>query len=252
MLKDLHSFLSKMFHVQVSTEDYSVFSGILKMVTPDLVIISLIAFYDIPENIFIIMKSYYRRIPVITIGTEAESDRFVSYYASRQFENLVRPIDNTDVLDAICRRLDINKYQLPILDDGRINVLAVDDNASSLRMLKVMLEEAGLRVTLASSGAKAVAAIGRSKPDVILLDYEMPVCDGKQTLEMLQADEEMHHIPVIFLTGVRDKEHIQAVLKLNPAGYLLKPPKRSIVINEIKKAVKRPIPTVSGDKIPLK
>ena len=64
-----------------------------------------------------------------------------------------------------------------------------------------------------------MTAIGKKRPDLILLDYEMPVCDGRQTLEMIRADEELKDIPVIFLTGVNDREHIESVLSLKPAGY---------------------------------
>ena len=76
----------------------------------------------------------------------------------------------------------------------------------------------------------------KQRPDVILLDYEMPVCDGRQTLEMIRADEEMKDIPVIFLTGVNDRENIQAVLRLRPAGYLLKPAVPERRIETIEKA----------------
>ena len=75
------------------------------------------------------------------------------------------------------------------------------------------------------------------EPDLILLDYEMPVCDGRQTLEMIRADEEISDIPVIFLTGVNDREHIEMVLALRSAGYLLKPPVKERLLGEIKKAV---------------
>ena len=71
---------------------------------------------------------------------------------------------------------------------------------------------------------KAMTSIGKNRPDLILLDYEMPVCDGRQTLEMIRADDDLKDIPVIFLTSVNDREHIQSVLELHPQGYLLKPP----------------------------
>ena len=48
---------------------------------------------------------------------------------------------------------------------------------------------------------------------MIFLDYEMPICDGKMTLEMIRELEESKDIPVVFLTGVSDKEHIAAVLE---------------------------------------
>ncbi len=72
-------------------------------------------------------------------------------------------------------------------------------------------------------------------PDLILLDYEMPVCDGKMTLEMIRADEEMKDIPVVFLTAVNDRANIEAVLKLKPAGYFLKPAVKDKLIAEIEK-----------------
>ena len=58
--------------------------------------------------------------------------------------------------------------------------------------------------------------------DLVLLDYEMPVCDGKQTLEMLRSEEAFSNIPVIFLTGRGDLETVRRLLSMKPAGYLLK------------------------------
>lgn len=52
---------------------------------------------------------------------------------------------------------------------------------------------------------------------------------------MIRADEKFKDIPVIFLTGVADKEHIAAVLKLKPNGYFLKPPEREKLLNSIEK-----------------
>ena len=77
-------------------------------------------------------------------------------------------------------------------------------------------------VSLADSGASAFRAITLEQPDLVLLDYEMPVCDGRQTLEMLRTVKEFDHIPVIFLTGKRDPESMIKVMPLNPAGYFLK------------------------------
>ena len=99
-----------------------------------------------------------------------------------------------------------------------------------------MLEEY-YEVALAISGAQAMKSIGKKRPDLILLDYEMPVCDGKMTLEMIRADEEMKDIPVIFLTAVNDRANIEAVLNLKPAGYFLKPPVKDRLLAEIEKVL---------------
>lgn len=77
-------------------------------------------------------------------------------------------------------------------------------------------------VSESSSSITAISNIAVNRPDLILLDYEMPVCDGRQMLEMLRADPASADIPVIFLTGRGDKESIQKVVSLKPEGYLLK------------------------------
>lgn len=78
-------------------------------------------------------------------------------------------------------------------------------------------------VAFATDGMMAIEKAKKWTPDLILLDYEMPKMDGRETLEEMRKDEELKNIPVVFLTGVADKESIAAVLKLKPQGYLLKP-----------------------------
>ena len=70
-----------------------------------------------------------------------------------------------------------------------------------------------------------------------MLDYEMPEWDGKKTLEEIRKDEEIMDIPVMFLTGVAEKEYIAAVLGLNPAGYLLKPVEQSKLLKSIEEVL---------------
>ena len=100
-------------------------------------------------------------------------------------------------------------------------ILLVDDSAVVLYSMKELLKE-DYEITLAKSGGSAIRSITLDRPDLILLDYEMPVCDGKQVLEMILAEKEFADIPVIFLTGNVDKERIEKVLALRPAGYLSK------------------------------
>ena len=67
-----------------------------------------------------------------------------------------------------------------------------------------------------------IKCISLNRPDLIILDYEMPICDGKQVLQMIRSEMEFADIPVIFLTGRGDRESVMEVMALKPAGYLLK------------------------------
>lgn len=100
-------------------------------------------------------------------------------------------------------------------------ILLVDDSGIMLRNLKNMLEHK-YAVSVANSGAMAIRNLTLSRPDLILLDYEMPVVDGKQLLQMLRTEMEFSDIPVIFLTVKSDRESILGVKDLKPEGYLLK------------------------------
>lgn len=69
---------------------------------------------------------------------------------------------------------------------------------------------------------QAISYLARNKANLVLLDYEMPVADGPKVLEMLRADTETGHIPVMFLTGHGDRNSVMSVVGLKPADYLLK------------------------------
>lgn len=103
----------------------------------------------------------------------------------------------------------------------RSKILVVDDSMTIRQGMKRLLEP-DYEVALAESGIAAIRTITLNRPDLVLLDYEMPVCDGRQTLEMLRSAPEFADVPVIFLTGRSDPDSVRKVMTLKPAGYLLK------------------------------
>ena len=239
VVKETNQFLSQYFHVQLCSENANVAEGMLRIVDPDLVLISLIGAYGIDTSIFYLLSDQYAQIPVLTIGTKEESSNSFKYYENSQFENLIRPVENTTIMEAVCRRLGVSGQEVEeeaaaekSERAGKKRILVVDDNGTMLRTMKAMLSDR-YEVAVAVSGAQAMTSIGKQRPDLILLDYEMPVCDGRMTLEMIRADEEMRDIPVMFLTAVNDRENIEAVLRLKPAGYFLKPPVKDKLTAEI-------------------
>ena len=74
----------------------------------------------------------------------------------------------------------------------------------NMTMLKQKYE-----VRMATSGMQALTLIGKKKPDMIFLDYEMPVVNGKQVLEMIKTESDFSDIPVIFLTSKNDAKTIK-------------------------------------------
>lgn len=117
-----------------------------------------------------------------------------------------------------------------------LTLLAVDDDASMLRMLKVMLDSE-YSVMLSPSGRKAFAMMARRKPDVILLDYEMPDLNGLQTLELIRSEAGYADIPVIFLTGTDTEGFAESVRSAGAAGYIVKPAGTKAIKAAIKSAL---------------
>jgi DNA-binding NarL/FixJ family response regulator len=78
------------------------------------------------------------------------------------------------------------------------------------------------RITAVKSGMQAITYIANHKPDLILLDYDMPITPGPQVMEMIRSEFDSSEIPIIFLTGKSDRESIMRVVNLKPQGYLLK------------------------------
>ncbi len=240
-VKGIDGLLGDHFHVQLCSLNANSLLDILKVVMPDLILVSLVGAYDVDSVIFNMLEIDFSSIPVLTIGTESENRLFLDYYKSEQFENLIRPTDNTSIMEAVCRKIGVSlsvkdgKYIIKENREKKL-VMVVDDNAVTLRTIKEMIQES-YDVSIATSGMKALTSMGKNPPDLILLDYEMPVCDGKQTLEMIRADDEFKDIPVIFLTGVNDRAHIEAVLSLKPAGYMLKPAIKEKLLDAIEKVI---------------
>lgn len=100
-------------------------------------------------------------------------------------------------------------------------VLVVDDSLM-VRKTMVKLLEKDYVVEEADSGLAAIRCITLNRPQLVLLDYEMPICDGRQVLEMIRSEKDFANIPVIFLTGRGDADTVRKVMRLRPTGYLLK------------------------------
>ena len=118
-------------------------------------------------------------------------------------------------------------------ENRRKKIMLVDDSGIYLRMMKGLLDEE-YDVIMATSGLKAISMVHEKHPDLILLDYEMPLFDGRETMVKIRQAEDIKDIPIVFVTAVNEKEHIKAVLSLKPAGYLLKPIDKNRLFKTIK------------------
>ena len=156
------------------------------------------------------------KTPVFIMGNVDELELLWETLPSQMFMDVfTRPVNVGEMIENICSQVD-DFYQLK-----KRTILAVDDSGIILRKIKALLKDT-YQVVLANSGTMALKYLTLNTPDLILLDYAMPIVDGSQIMQMLREDPEFHHIPIIFLTGKNDAETVKNVMSLKPDGYLLK------------------------------
>jgi DNA-binding NarL/FixJ family response regulator len=102
-------------------------------------------------------------------------------------------------------------------------VLVVDDSPNTLSVLTDAIEEAGMTVLVAREGDHALSIVDKIKPDVILMDAIMPGTDGFETCRRLKQNRALAHVPVIFMTGLSDTDHIIEGLEAGGVDYVTKP-----------------------------
>ena len=117
-------------------------------------------------------------------------DIFPSECLGGRFE---RPINVKEIADTLLYAVE-NKESL----ESRKHILLVDDSGTMLRTIKGWLE-GKYRISMTNSATSAIAFLAVNEPDLILLDYEMPVCSGPQMLQMIRSEIKTENIPVIFL-----------------------------------------------------
>jgi adenylate cyclase len=102
-------------------------------------------------------------------------------------------------------------------------ILIVDDDALNRRLLSKSLEAEGHRTADADNGFAALSVLKDERPDVVLLDIDMPGLDGIEVLARLKEDGDLHDIPVIMISGVDDADSIVRCIEIGAEDYLPKP-----------------------------
>ena len=102
-------------------------------------------------------------------------------------------------------------------------ILIVDDNSNNLKVVAGVLKGEGYQFRMAKSGAQALSVLDKTKPDLILLDIQMPEMDGFETCLKIKENKELAGIPVIFLTANTDAESISKAFKAGGVDFVTKP-----------------------------
>ena len=166
---------------------------------------------------------------------KAEVMRQIPTLRSRPW--LDRPVDMDTLEQTVIQ--EVNRVDAP---DKKGRILIVDDDPAYAKIVREWIKEE-YKVDIVTAGMQAISFLIKipenEKVDLILLDYEMPVVDGPQVLQMLRQEEATANIPVIFLTGNGTREAVSRVMELKPDGYLLKSTKKEDLLEFLNSKIKK-------------
>jgi DNA-binding response OmpR family regulator len=102
-------------------------------------------------------------------------------------------------------------------------VLLVDDDSDFTKIVKVYLEKSGMEAAVASSGKKALKAVAARRPDLMILDVNMPKMNGAEVCRAVRAKMGSRHLPIIALTAYHSNETKKLMMEVGADLYLTKP-----------------------------
>lgn len=118
---------------------------------------------------------------------------------------------------------------MPQASDNKL-VMLVDDTPDNLKMLSDALDEAGYMVVVATDGASALERLDFVLPDIVLMDALMPVMDGFEACRRIKAHPVAAHVPVVFMTGLTEPEHVVRGFQAGGIDYVTKPIDTDVVL----------------------
>ena len=272
--REINKKLSVKYEVRACVNKLEIFRGMFKLNKPDVLVMLLGEMNETNESLLREIQKEHCELPIVCAGVHEEIikridnlilNNAVFLSSSYTVEQLIEKVDyvlNENFVESMLLKslgVDVAAEDEELIamaknekkeekTDAEANpkrtelgtnkktILTIDDSGVFLRMLNGILHEE-YDVRMATSCQKALVSICEKKPDLILLDYEMPICNGRETMIKIREIESNKNIPIVFVTAVNKVEHIKAVLSLKPAGYVLKPIDKDKLLELIKSII---------------
>ncbi|MFN6481194.1 response regulator [Nostoc sp. DedQUE07] len=190
----------------------------LQTTSPDLVVLNIDDIGWRKESLAL-LRDLATRTPPVPVLVLAATDELVervtfAQYGARGF--LVKPVTAAQVWDVSSQILQRTRSL-------RVNILAVDDDPLILAALRPMLEPWGMRMTGLENPLRFWEVLQSTKPDLLILDVEMPHINGIELCRAVRTDPQWQELPIVFLTAHREMETVQQVFAVGGDDYVIKP-----------------------------
>jgi len=170
-------------------------------------------------------------VPVVLVTGKTDKHTILNSFAMGVDGYLAKPVSK----DKLVNKLQ-EVYQQKATKADKKTILMIDDDMSYLKQLNNMLSES-YNVIMINSAKLALNYLLNHTPDVILLDYQMPLYNGANVMNMIQKNNNRTPIPIIILSGTLNRAALQECYAYNPFAYLVKPVSKDTLIEHIEKAL---------------
>lgn len=255
MIDNLAKHVSNDFEPEKCPAGEDDFGAALKRFSPHMVVICLQDEYSKDLNTYYILEDdpLYKNMPLLVIGRDEDCELFRKKIHIDHAIILGRPLnmdlflptlekmaedalaieqEEEEIEESSKAEQNLEEKIQRTKNEERKSILVVDDDVRMLNVIKLYLEDL-YDVTVVPSGKLALKFLEKKHADLVLLDYLMPEMDGPKVLEQMRTSSFATSVPVLFLTGVNDKDMVMKTLDLNPNGYLLKPASREIILERV-------------------
>lgn len=229
--REINKSLSAHYELRACVMQFNIIDSMLKRKDANLIAMVLDEGEQEDVTITDSLKEGYPDVPVVWLDSSLSKES-----ALEKIESTLNGTIKKEEAVPVAEPVSAPAPKKVVAETKKKVVLMVDDSGVFLRSMRSMIEE-HYDVKMSTSGLNIQGLIEMYHPDIVLLDYEMPFFDGKQTMMKMRECEEMKNIPIVFVTAVNKKENIMEVLNLKPAGYLLKPVDKERLLQTIREII---------------
>ncbi len=196
---------------------------------PDLVLLDVDAQSDLRWDVLRELKSdaRTRAVPIVVVSTNDERERALEAGAA---DSIVRPMTRERLTTALYRAHEQNARPSPIAaataaadPEASALILLAEDNEINIATVSPFLRRRGYRIILAQDGESAVRRAVEDRPDLILMDVQMPGMDGLEATRRIRANEDTARIPIVALTALAMPGDRERCVEAGVDEYLSKP-----------------------------
>lgn len=227
---DIHKKYLEQYHTVITFQSSLEAVNQLYRIKPDLILLDInmpyLDGFEVLEKVRSMPDG--ATVPVIGLTGENNKASVVKFMSKGGNTYLVKPVHQELLLNKVTEALELEQKKRE-----KKKILVVDDEMESLFIIKSYLKD-DYHVVALNSSKVAIDYLHKFVPDLIILDYNMPLFNGKVAFQIIRQIDKMKDVPIMFLTGEQEKEILVECAALLPAGVLLKSVGKDVIMQKIK------------------